>query len=124
MTRLHKYQDLLVWQEAMRLVACVYRSTAVYPKDEVFGLRMQTRRAAVAVPSNIAEGYGRGSRGDYTRFLHISRGSLFEVETQVRIAQDLEFLKVAAAEEVLKQADHVGQLLQGLMKSLSRREDA
>ena len=86
------YRDLLVWQKAMALVTDTYALTKKYPKDELFGLCSQTRRSAVSVPSNIAEGYGRRSTQDYLRFLNVSLGSLYELQTQLEIAGNLGYL--------------------------------
>ena len=85
--RIERFEDLRVWQEAIALVAAVYRVTGAFPPAEQLGLTSQLRRAAVSIPSNIAEGWGRGSRADYTRFLRVARGSLYEVKTQLIIAQ-------------------------------------
>ena len=87
-----RHYDLDVWKDAMRLVREVYRITAVFPSTEQFGLTNQLRRAAVSVPSNIAEGAGRGGRAELVRFLVIARGSLAELDTQLWIARDLGYL--------------------------------
>ena len=89
------YCDLVAWQKAMDLVESVYKATSQFPKEEVYGLTNQLRRAAVSVPSNIAEGQGRRSDNDFRRFLAIGHGSLREVETQVLIAQRLHYLTEA-----------------------------
>src|SRR5579862_7466163 len=86
------YRDLIVWQKAMDLATLVYQSTESFPQKEVFGLTNQLRRAAVSIPSNIAEGQGRNSNLDFRRFLGISRGSLQEVETQLELARRLGYL--------------------------------
>ena len=86
------HRDLLAWQEAISLVGIVYQCTANFPKEEVFGLTGQMRRAAVSVPSNIAEGAARNSKREFVQFLGFARGSLSELETQVIISQDLGFL--------------------------------
>ncbi len=88
MGEIRTFEDLLVWQRAVAVANLVYEVTRAFPKDEVFGLRSQLRRAAVSIACNIAEGRGRGSRADFLRFLYISRGSLFEVRTLVRIGED------------------------------------
>lgn len=77
------YRDLLVWQRSIQLSVAVYRLTGEFPREELYGLTSQLRRAAVSVASNIAEGYGRGSKGEYTNFLGIARGSVLEVQTQL-----------------------------------------
>ena len=90
-----KYQQLIVWQKAMLLVSEIYQLTQGFPENEKFGLTSQLRRAAVSVPSNIAEGSGRGSDKDFCRFLYQARGSLTEIETQLLIAQQLGFYTVS-----------------------------
>jgi len=87
-----KYSELIVWQKSMDLVADIYRSTALFPVEERFGLASQSRRAAVSIPSNIAEGHGRKSTGAYVNFLSIAYGSLMELETQIQIAARLNYL--------------------------------
>jgi len=86
------YRDLIVWQKAMALVTIVYRITKQFPKEESFGLVSQMQRCAVSIPSNIAEGYGRHSTGDYVRFLQIAMGSVYELQTQLEIAHNLEYV--------------------------------
>ena len=104
----------------MDLVTIVYASTDKFPPSEVFGLRNQIRRAAVSIPSNIAEGQGRRSRQDFIRFLLISNGSLQELETQVIIAARLTFLSHDQKDRILDLSSEVGRLLNGLSKSLTR----
>jgi four helix bundle protein len=115
------YQELEVWQRAMELVTLVYRLTADFPEREKFGLTNQLRRAAVAVPSNVAEGQGRRTTKDFLCFLSISRGSLQEVETQIEIARRLNYLPDEQASQVLDLAGTVGRLLNGLMSALNRK---
>ena len=86
------YRDLVAWNKAMELVTEIYRVTNNFPKEELFGLMSQLRRAAVSIPSNIAEGKGRLSKGEFRQFLGNARGSLAEVETQILIAQNLSYL--------------------------------
>ena len=112
------YSDLIVWQKAMDLVELIYKATAQFPREEIYGLTNQLRRAAVSVPSNIAEGQGRGSANDFRRFLSISYGSLREVETQVLISQRLHFLTDAQADRVMNLTAEVGRLINGLTNSL------
>lgn len=97
------YRDLLAWQKAMQLVVEVYRATRGFPRDELYGLTSQLRRAAVSVPSNIAEGQARFSAREFHHFLSHSRGSLVEVETQVLIAQSLGYLVPDQASSILQQ---------------------
>jgi four helix bundle protein len=115
------YGDLIAWQKAMDLVELIYKATSQFPREEIYGLTNQLRRAAVSVPSNIAEGQGRGSANDFRRFLSISYGSLREVETQILIAKRLHFLTEAQADRVMNLASEVGRLLNGLTKSLESR---
>ena len=86
------YRDLIVWQKSMKLVTSVYELTKQFPATELYGLTSQIQRAAVSIPSNIAEGYGRKSNQDFARFLQIAKGSLFELQTQLEIANNLNYL--------------------------------
>ena len=103
----------------MTLVEEIYTVTRRFPSDERFGLTSQLRRAAVSIPSNIAEGQGRGSDGQFLPHLHLSYGSLREVETQVILAKRLEFLRDEEASALLDECGEVGRLLNGLMKSIA-----
>jgi four helix bundle protein len=113
------HRDLLVWREAMDLVEVVYRDTATFPNQETFGLTAQMRRAAVSVPSNIAEGAGRNSSGELVQFLGVACGSLAELETQLEVAVRLGYLKPNA--ESVIQSGRVGMLLRTLRKSRRNR---
>lgn len=115
---LRSYQDLIGWQKSLDLVTHVYRLTRKFPREEIYGLTSQLRRAAVSIPSNIAEGQGRLSRGEFKQFLGHARGSIFELESQVLIARNLEFLTSAESEDVLERIREVGRILNGLLKSL------
>ena len=108
------YRKLTVWQKAMELVRLVYRLSKVFPADERYALTDQLRRAAISIPSNIAEGCGRTSRKDYAHFLSIARGSLYETMTQLQIAQDLGYIEISEDLKVL--SDDVGKILTTLMK--------
>lgn len=88
------YRDLIVWQKAMQLVTLIYMETNKFPEEEKFGLISQIRRSSVSIPSNIAEGYGRNYTKDYSRFLQIARGSLYESQTQLEITVNLNFIQV------------------------------
>ena len=120
MAKVQGYKDLIAWQKAMDMVAEVYHLTADYPKDERFGLVSQTRRAAVSVPSNIAEGYGRQTRREYVQFVHISRGSANEVETQLLVAVRLGFVAAEQARSAVDLILEVQRILKGLVTSLTR----
>src|SRR6476619_4506190 len=97
---LSRYQELIVWQRAMDLVTRVYEATETFPQKELFGLTNQIRRAAVSVPSNIAEGQGRNTTADYLRFLSIARGSLQELETQILIASRLRYMETTDEQDL------------------------
>ena len=113
------HRDLIVWQEAMKLVAAVYQTTDLLPKREWFGLTAQTRKAAVSIPSNIAEGAGRNSTREFIQFLGIATGSLAEVETQLELGVMLKY--VPPNPEVLGQLQRVGRLLSALRRSLRKK---
>ncbi len=111
-------KNLVLWQRAMQLTVSVYRCTELFPRSEMFGLTNQLRRAAVSIPSTIAEGYGRNSRREYCRFLAIARGSTAEVQTQLAIALELNFSapeQIAAADAL---TDEVGRMLSSAIKRL------
>ena len=116
------YRDLIAWQKAMLLVAEVYRLTAGFPREEVYGLKSQLRRASVSVPSNIAEGHGRATRGEYVQFLCHARGSLCELETQIILSQELGYVTQEQEREALARADEVGRILNGVILSLERKK--
>jgi len=117
---IRSYEDLAAWQLAVDLSVEVYRVTESFPAVDRFGLAQQVRRAAVSVPSNIAEGYGRGSRTDYARFLRISRGSLYEVETQLLIAKRLGWLEEQTYQGLRGRLKENGRVLAGLIRSIER----
>ena len=110
------YRDLKVWQTAMEMVQEVYRLTQAFPREETYGLTV-LRRAAVSIASNIAEGKGRSSDKELLHFLSNAKGSLFEVETQIMIADGLGYLTHKQGEELLSRTAEVGRLLNGLMKA-------
>ena len=111
------YRDLIVWQRAMELAETLYIVTRKFPADERFGLTSQMRRAAVSIPSNIAEGQGRAGATEFIRFLRIAYASLREVETQVLLAERFEYLDARQTGRLMDLTAEVGRLLNGLMKS-------
>jgi four helix bundle protein len=117
---IRNYRDLLAWQKAMDLVEAGYQLTRRFPKEETFALTSQLRRALTSVPSNIAEGEGRGSRAEFSRFLSIAHGSLREAETQLLIAHRLNYLSEPELASALELAAETGRLIQGLRRSLNR----
>jgi four helix bundle protein len=113
-----RYQELIVWQKAMELSRVIYQVTKSFPEDERFGLTSQLRRASISIPSNIAEGQGRLTAGEFRQFLGTARGSAFEVETQIQLALDLEYLSTAEASNLLELTSEVSRMLNGLIRSL------
>ena len=112
------YADLEVWKAAMDLAERIYRLTNDYPREEICGLTSQTRRAAVSVVSNIAEGKGRSSDRELVQFLCHSRGSLFEIETQVALAERLGYGQKEEYAAVLREAAKIGRMINGLIRSV------
>ncbi|MGO8932966.1 MAG: four helix bundle protein [Terracidiphilus sp.] len=117
-SRTRHYRELLVWQKAMGLARAVYRETESLPKAEVFGLRAQMRGAAVSIPSNIAEGHGRLDDGHFRQFLATSRGSLFELQTQLELAGDIQLLNEGRVKELMEACEEVARMINGLLGSL------
>jgi four helix bundle protein len=117
----NSYKDLIAWQKAMELVAIIYDATEGFPPHEQFGLVSQLRRAAISVPSNIAEGKAHYSNRDFVRFLRHARGSLAEIETQVLIAQQRQYLPATTTTKLTHHLDELGRILSGLIKSLKER---
>jgi four helix bundle protein len=116
------YQDLRVWQNAMELVVCVYHETQDFPKDELYGLTSQMRRAAVSIPSNIAEGKGRSTDRDRALFFCHARGSLLELETQILISHRLKYLTPPRSEALIKASTELGRMLNSLIQSIRSPE--
>jgi len=114
------YKDLVAWQKSMALVTEVYRASQEFPKEEVFGLMSQTRRAAISIPSNIAEGHARISKKEFQYFLSNARGSLAELETQLTIAHQLAYINETAINQLLDRVGEIGRILNGLLSSLKR----
>ena len=117
--KIASYRDLVVWQQAMDLAVAVYATTKSWPKDEIYGLTSQARRAATSVAANIAEGYGRESRATYQQFLRIAQGSLKEMETHLLIAERVGIVPRKALDPLLEQGESVGKLLRLLIRKLA-----
>ena len=124
MSRTRHYRDLIAWQKAISLVTVIYKVSSNFPRDEMYGLTSQLRRAGVSVPSNIAEGQGRASTGEFIQFLCHARGSLFEVETQVIVACNLSYLGAAERDSLMSEISELGRILNGLITSLRRRKSS
>jgi len=112
------FRELTVWQRAMQLTVAVYKHTQGFPREEIYGLTSQVGRAAVSIASNIAEGQGRGSSGEFKQFLQIARGSNCEVETQLEITRELKFGDTRLIDEAEELSIEVRKMLFGLLESL------
>jgi four helix bundle protein len=120
-SKCQSYRDLRVWQEAVKLAEICYRLTKNFPKEELYGMTSQSRRASVSIAANIAEGYGRKHKGEYIQFLYIAQGSLKELETHLLIAQRVEIASAESIDPILSQCDSVGRLLGGLIRAIESR---
>ncbi len=119
--QLKHYQQLIAWQKAIALVTEIYSATKSFSSDEIYGLTSQLRRAAVSVPSNIAEGQGRATRGEFVQFLGHARGSLCEVETQIVIATNLGYIAPDRRDVLSDRVAELGRILNGLIASLQKK---
>jgi four helix bundle protein len=115
------YRDLIAWQKSIDLVTIVYRCTQTFPKAETYGLVSQLRRAAVSVPSNIAEGHARLTTGEFRQFLGHALGSLTEIETQILIALKLGYTTSSEADALLQSTDEIGRVIRGLLQSITNK---
>jgi four helix bundle protein len=120
-SKIQSYRDLKVWQEAVNLAEICYRFTKTFPKEELYGMTTQIRRASVSIAANIAEGYGRKTRGEYIQFLYIAQGSLKELETHLIISQRVELASNESINPILHQCESVGRLLLALIRSLENK---
>lgn len=118
---LKSYKDLIVWKKSYDLCLEIYRVTKGFPGEERYGLTSQLRRAAVSVPSNIAEGYGRRTTPDYIRALYIAYGSICEVETQVMLSHDLKYIKAVEMKSLEDLIGEVERMLKALIKALEKK---
>jgi len=114
------FHDLVAWQKSMELVTETYKVSQKFPKEEIFGLTSQIRRAAVSIPSNIAEGRGKSSAGEFQQFLYHAKGSLAEVETQIIIAINLGYLATEEVSHIMELIARVGRLLHGLLSAIKK----
>jgi four helix bundle protein len=118
MNDIRTYRDLLVWQKGIVLVTDVYNATRGFPREETYGLTSQMRRCAVSIPSNIAEGHGRSTRREYLRYLEVAAGSLRELQTQLVIARNLNFLPPDAYSQIEEQSLELDRMLASLQRKL------
>jgi len=121
MTRALSYRDLDVWRRSMSLVKNIYALTSSFPREEIYGLTSQIRRAAVSIPSNIAEGHAKRSTKEFHRFCNISLGSIAELETQLLIAESLNYADTARVQSFLADLSELGKMLNSLLNGLERR---
>ena len=115
------YSDLKVWQKSMDLAVSIYESVKLLPREELYGLSDQMRRAVVSIPSNIAEGHQRSATKDYIRFLYIAKGSLGELETQIILSERLGYFDKVKTGQLYSQCEEVGRMLSGLINSLQKK---
>jgi len=116
------YRDLLVWQAGMNLAEACYHATRDFPREEMFGMTSQIRRAASSIPANIAEGHGRENSGSFIQFLRIAQGSTKEVETHIQLAVRVGLLEQGLAAPLLDRCEEIGKMLRSLIRSIQKRE--
>jgi len=119
--RINSYRDLLVWQEAMAIASACYVLTKAFPREEIYGMTAQIRRAAVSIAANVAEGHGRESTGSFVQFLRVSQGSLKELETHLLLAGQVQIAELSTVEPILARCESLGRMLRRLIRSLQER---
>ncbi len=118
---IRSYRDLRVWQQAMDLAEACYRTTREFPKEELYGITSQMRRAAVSVAANIAEGHGREGRGEFIQFLRVAQGSLKELETHLLLSQRVGLASTKTVDSILARCEATGKMLRALIRSLQQK---
>ena len=118
MSEIKSYKDLLIWQKGMELTQKTYELTKTFPSEEIYGLTSQIRRSSVSIPSNITEGYGRNSNKNFVHYLNISKGSLFELETQLLIAKNLGYIQTII-EDVFLLIEEVGKMINSFIRKIN-----
>ena len=118
MEKIKTYRDLIIWQKSMTLVTEIHKVSKTFPKDETYTLIAQMRRCAISIPSNIAEGYGRKSTNDYIRFLNITMGSIYELQTQIEISFNLKYLREKDFEQLYEICRELERMLSSMTKKL------
>ena len=119
--KIESFKDLIGWQKGMELVNEIYKVTKHFPKEELYGITSQARRAAISIPTNIAEGWGRGTTKNYIQFMEISRGSLFELETQIIISANQSFVALDKCNEISTKLNETGRMLNALITKLESK---
>jgi four helix bundle protein len=122
MSEFKSYKDLLIWSKSKDLSLQIYQITKTFPKEEQFGLISQIRRSAISIPSNIAEGWGRDSENYFINFLNIAKGSLYELETQLIISKELEFISNEKLLELSNEIDTLSRMIIGLIKKINHNK--
>jgi four helix bundle protein len=112
------YRDLEIWKKGIEIVKDIYKLTEKFPKQETYGLVSQMRRSAISIPSNVAEGFKRYHNKEYKQFLHITLGSCAELETQITIAKELNYIQQDREASLLEKLDHIGRMITSLLKKL------
>jgi four helix bundle protein len=120
---MNTFRDIKVWQKAMNFVTNSYKNTRSFPQEEMFGLTSQMRRSAVSIPSNIAEGFGRKSTNEFIRFLQISMGSLFELQTQFEISKNLGYLSESEYDELFADSREIEVMLSSFIRSIKQNKN-
>ena len=119
MAKVSSYRDLIVWQKAMDMTESLYRIVKKLPKEETYALSDQMRRAAISIPSNIAEGFGRNSKKEYLQFLYIANGSICELETQLMLCVRINYLKESEIQSILTLLSEIGKIIMTITKKLN-----
>lgn len=119
MAKIKNYRDLVVWQKAMDLTTMLYQIVRKLPKEETYALSDQMRRAAISIPSNIAEGFGRNSTKEYTHFLYITKGSVCELETQLMLCVRIEYLTEIEIQPIMILLEEIGKMITTITKNLN-----
>ena len=120
MNKVSTYKDLLVWQKGIQIVKEVYLAIGEFPKEELYGLQSQIKRSSISIPSNIAEGWGRNYSKSYVQFLKYARGSLLELETQIIIAQELNFISIENFNKIQSLITEESKMLNAFIKSINK----
>lgn len=120
-SKIKSYRELLIWQKSIQVVTNIYKLTRDFPKEELFGLTSQMRRCAISIPSNIAEGFGRNSQGDFKRFLNISLGSTYELKTQLEISQNLEYLSIENYKYLMESCVELEKMMNSLVSKIKAK---
>ena len=119
MSEIRSYKDLLIWQKGIELTEKVYLLVKSFPSEEIYSLTSQIKRSVISIPSNISEGYGRSSTKNYIQFLRISRGSLYELETQLIISGNLNYIQKETQIKMIEELNTISRMIQGLIKSIT-----